>query len=235
MDLIVEEKEIKKVRLDFNKAHITYKDSMEQKVVGVTTALNLRAKQALIGWAYNRGKEGLELYGSRDKAADIGTIVHARIMGYFLGYEIDDYNISKEAWDLANESMKSFYEWARPRNVKSILVETPMVSEKYRFGGTPDVYGEMDDKLTLLDFKTGSGIYDDQFLQVAAYSQLLTENGYPHLKIIILNIPKSKGDRFRVENCSTDELELEFEEFMHFVKIWELERKIKAKKKGGVI
>jgi hypothetical protein len=235
MDLIVEEKEIKKVRLDFAKAHQTYYNSMGQKVVGVTTALNLKAKQALIGWAYKRGKDGLELYSSRDKAADIGTIVHARIMGYFLGYEIDDYNISREAWDLADQSMQSFYEWARPRKVKPILVETQLVSEKYQFGGTPDVYGEMDDRLTLLDFKTGSGIYDDQFLQVAAYSQLLTENKYPHTKIILLNIPKSKGDRFRVEDASAEELALEFEEFLCFAKAWDLERQIKTKKKGGVI
>lgn len=234
MDISIEEKQIKKVRLDFNKAHITYKDSKEQKVVGVTTALNLKAKPALIPWAYKRGKDGLELYESRDKAANIGTIVHARIMAYFSGYEIDDFNISKETWQHTKESMKSFYEWARPRKVKPILVEIPMVSEKYRFGGTPDVYGEMDDILTLLDFKTGSGIYDDQFLQVAAYSQLLKENGYNHKKIIVLNIPKSKGDRFRVENVSADGLDLEFEEFMHFVKIWELERLIKAAKKGGV-
>jgi len=193
--MITEEKQIKKVRLDFNKAHITYKDSKEQKVVGVTTALNLKAKPALIPWAHKRGKDGLELYESRDKSANIGTIVHARIVAYFSGYEIDDFNISRETWEHTEESMKSFYEWARPRKVKPILIEIPMVSEKYRFGGTPDVYGEIDGCLTILDFKTGSGIYDDQFLQVAAYSQLLTENGYSHKKIIILNIPKSKGDR----------------------------------------
>jgi hypothetical protein len=233
MESIVEEK--KKVRLDFNKAHITYKDSMEQKVVGVTTALNLRAKPALIPWAYQRGKDGLELYGSRDKSADIGTIIHARIMAYFLDYEIDNFNVSPEAWKLSDNSMKSFYEWARPRKVRPILVETPLISEKYRYGGTPDVYGEMDDQITLLDFKTGSGIYDDQVLQVAAYSQLLNENGYPHKKIIILNIPKSEGDSFQVKQISADELDLEFKEFMHFVEIWELERQIKARKKGGVI
>jgi len=222
------------VRLDFDKAHITYKNSKGQKVVGVTTALNLKSKPALIPWAYKRGKDGLELYESRDKAANIGTIVHARIMGYFRGYEINDCNISKETWQHTEESMKSFYEWARPRKVKPILVEMPMISEKYRFGGTPDVYGEMDNLLTLLDFKTGSGIYADQFLQVAAYSKMLKENGYNHKKIIILNIPKSKGDRFRVENVSADELELEFKEFLYFAKAWELEKQIKARKTGGV-
>jgi hypothetical protein len=233
METLVKEP-VKKVKLDFNKAHISYKDSMEQKVVGVTTAMGILAKPALIPWAYKRGKDGLELYESRDKSADIGTLVHARIMAYYLGYEIDDYNISPEAWRLADNSLKSFYEWARPRNVKAIVVETPLVSEKYRYGGTPDVYGEMDGELTLLDFKTGAGIYPDFFIQLAAYSKLLVENGYPHKKIIILNLPKSEGDSFQVQQISSDGLELQFKKFMHCVEIWELDRLIKINKTGGV-
>ena len=232
MELIIEEK--KMVRLDFNKAHITYKDSMEQKVVGVTTALGILAKPALIPWAWKRGKDGLELYESRDKSADIGTITHERIKAYFSGYEIDNFNISQEAWKLSDNSLISFYEWAGPRNIKPILIETPLVSEKYRYGGTPDVYGEMDNKLTLLDFKTGAGIYPEFFVQLAAYSKLLIENGYPHEKIIILNLPKSEGDSFQVQQVSADSLELQFKKFMHCVGIWELDKEIKIKKTGGV-
>lgn len=232
--LIEEKTIIKKVRLDFNKAHQTYKNAMGQKVVGVTTALGILAKPALIPWAYKRGKDGLELYESRDKSADIGTITHARIMAYYLGYEIDNFNISPEAWELSENSMKSFYEWARPRKVKVILIETELVSEKYQYGGKPDVYGEMDGELTLLDFKTGAGIYPDFFLQLAAYSQLLTENGYLHKKIIILNLPKSEGDSFQVQQVGVDNLALQFRKFIHCVEIWELDREIKIKKTGGV-
>jgi len=230
----MEKTEIKKVKINFNEPHITYKNSKEQKIVGVTTALGLLAKPALIPWAYNRGKAGLELYESRDKAANIGTIVHARIMAYFLGYEIDDCNISKEVWEISDNSLKSFYEWARPRKVEPILVETPLVSEKYQYGGTPDVYGEMDGELTLLDFKTGAGIYPEHFIQVSAYSQLLKENGQEHKKIIILNIPKSEGDSFQVQQVSTNNLELEFKKFIHCVEIYYIDKEIKNKKAGGI-
>ena len=226
--------EIKKVKINFNEPHITYKNSKEKKVVGTTTALNILAKPPLIPWAYNRGRAGLELYESRDKAANIGTIIHARIMAYYLGYEIDTYNITPEVWELSENSMKSFFEWAKPRNVKPKLIETPLISEKYQYGGTPDVYGEMDGELTLLDFKTGSGIYPEHFLQLAAYSQLLSENEYPHKKIIILNIPKSEGDSFQVQQISSDNLELQFKKFMHCVEIYYLDKEIKNKKTGGV-
>jgi len=225
---------VKKVRINFNEPHITYKNSKEKKIAGTTTALNILAKPALIPWAYKRGKDGLELYESRDKAANIGTIIHARIMAYYLGYEIDNYNISPEVWKLSNNSMKSFFDWAQPRNVKPKLIETPLISEKHQYGGTPDVYGEMDKRLTLLDFKTGSGIYPEHFLQLAAYSQLLNENGYKHEKIIILNIPKSEGDSFQVQQVSADNLKPEFKKFIYCVKIYYLNKEIKNKKSGGV-
>ena len=225
---------MKKVKINFNEPHITYKNSKEQKIVGTTTALNILAKPALIPWAYKRGRDNLELYESRDKAANIGTITHARIMAYFLGYEIDNFNISSEVWKLTDNSLLSFFEWAKPRKLKPILVETPLISEKYQYGGTPDIYGEMDSKLTLLDFKTGSGIYPEFFLQIAAYSNLLVENGYPHEKIIILNIPKSEGDSFQVQQVSSDKLELQFKKFIHCVEIYYIDKEIKNNKSGGI-
>jgi len=225
---------IKKVKINFNEPHITYKNSKEQKIVGVTTALGLLAKPALIPWAYNRGRAGLELYESRDKAANIGTIVHARIMAYFLSYEIDDCNISKEVWQISDNSLKSFYEWIRPRKVKPVLIETPLISEKFQYGGTPDIYGKMDGELTLLDFKTGARIYPEHFIQVSAYSQLLKESGYEHKKIIILNIPKSEGDSFQVQQVSSNNLELEFKKFIHCVGIYYIDKEIKNKKAGGI-
>ena len=224
-----------KVKLDFNKSHTIYVNSKEQKIVGYSAALWVLNKPALIPWAYNRGREGLELYESRDKAADIGTIIHARIMAYFLEYEIDDCNISPETWKLTENSLGSFYEWVKPRNVKPMLIETPLISEKYQYGGTPDVYGEMDGQFTLLDFKTGSWIYDEHSLQLAAYSQLLTENGYNHTKCVILNIPKSSDDSFSIKSISSKNLKLEFKLFLKCVEIYYLQKEIKDRKKGGVI
>jgi len=224
---------MKKVKINFNEPHITYKNAKEQKIVGTTTALNILAKPALIGWAYKKGLAGENLY-EKDIAANIGTIIHARIMAHLLGYEIDNFNISPEVWKLSDNSLLSFFEWAKPRKLKPILVETPLISEKYQYGGTPDIYGEMDSKLTLLDFKTGSGIYPEFFLQIAAYSNLLVENGYPHEKIIILNIPKSEGDSFQVQQVSSDKLELEFKKFIHCVEIYYIDKEIKNNKKGGI-
>lgn len=227
---------IEKVRIDFNEPHITYKNAAGEKIVGVTTALGMLNKPALVPWAYNRGREGLELYESRDKAANIGTIIHARIMYYYKGLEVDNSNISPEVWDMTDNCMKSFYEWARPRKVKPILMEQPLISEKYQYGGTFDIYGKMDGELTLLDFKSGSGLYDEHFIQLAAYLQLLKEAGHNPVKIVILNIPKTNDDSFTLKSISADEysLELRFKKFIKLVEIWHLDKELKKYQKGGL-
>ena len=225
-----------KVKLDFDEPHITYKNSKGEKIAGVTTVLGLLAKPALISWAYKRGKDGLQLYEQRNKAANVGTIVHARIMAYYKGYEIDNSNISPEVWEMTENSMKSFYEWAKPRDVKPLLIEEPLISEIYQYGGTFDIYGEMDDKLTLLDFKSGSGLYEEHFIQLAGYLQLLREAGHNVSKIVILNIPKTKDDNFTLKSISADEfsLELRFKKFIKLVEIWHLDKQLKEYQKGGL-
>ncbi len=223
---------IEKRKINFNEPHITYRNSKGEKVVGVTTAIGILSKPALIPWAYNRGKAGLELYESRDRAASAGTIVHERIMAYYKGYEIDNSNIAPDVWEATENSMKSFYEWARPRDVKPIMIEEPSVSEKYQYGGTFDILGEMDGELTLLDFKTGSNLYDEHFIQLAGYLQLIREKGYEPKKIIILNIPKTDDDSFTVKSMSADQesMKLRFEKFVKLVEIWHLDRQLKKLK-----
>jgi len=230
-------KTMEKVKINFSEPHITYKNKAGEKVVGVTTALGILNKPALVPWAYNRGKAGLELYGSRDKAANIGTIVHERIMAYYKGYEIDDSNIAPDVWKLTDNCMQSFYQWAEPRNVKPELIEVPMVSEKYQYGGTFDLLGVMDGELTLLDFKTGSGLYEEHFVQVAGYMQLIREAGYNPIKVMILNIPKTSDDSFTVQSISADQesMKLRFDKFIRLVEIWHIDKKLKDYKNGGLL
>jgi hypothetical protein len=223
-----------KVKIDFNEPHITYRNKNGEKVVGVTTALGLLNKPALVPWAYNRGKAGLELYESRDKAANIGTIVHFRILAYYKGYEVDNSNIAPDVWEATEKSMQSFYEWAKNRDVKPEIIEQPFVSEKLNYGGTPDLYGLVDNELTLTDFKTGSNLYDEHFIQLAAYLNLLNEHEHFPKKVIILNIPKSEGDAFQVKSISAENLKNEFQLFLRCVDIYYLQKQIKAYKKGEV-
>jgi len=225
-------KEIKKVRINFNEPHITYKNSKEQKIVGVTTALNVLAKPALIPWAYNKGINGENLY-EKGESGNTGTVIHARIMGYFLGYEIDKYNISQEVWDWSENALSSFKEYIKGKIIKPILIETPLISEKYQYGGTLDLYALVDDFLELWDFKSGSGIYDDNIYQLAGLNQLLIENKYKRpQRVIPVNIPKSPNDSFAIQSINAKNLKDEFKIFLNCVDTYYRQKNIKLRKKG---
>ena len=155
-------------------------------------------------------------------------------MAYFKGFEVDNSNISPECWKASGESMKSFFEWAKNKKIIPLVIEEPAVNEKYKYGGTPDLYALIDDEPTLTDFKTGSGIYDEHFIQLAAYLNLPTKDNLKVKKAIILNIPKSKDDSFQIESISAKNLKDEFKIFLNCVNIYYLTKKIKNNKKGEV-
>jgi len=225
-------KDIKKVKINFNEPHITYKNSKEQKIVGVTTALNILAKPALITWAYKKGIDGENLY-EKDESANIGTVIHARILGYFLGYEIDSYNISPQVWDWSENSINSFKELIKKKEIQVIITETPLVSEKYQYGGTLDLYAYFNGVRELWDFKSGSGIYEDNIYQLAALNNLIIENGYePPERVVPVNIPKSPDDSFAIQSISTNNLEDEFKIFLNYVDTYYRKKNIKNRKKG---
>jgi len=227
-------KEIVKVKINFNEPHITYKNSKEQKIVGVTTALGKLDKPALIGWAYNKGVNGENLY-EKDESANVGTVVHARILGILLGYEIDKYNISQQVWDWSENSLNSFKEYIKGKVIKPIIAETPFVSEEYQYGGTLDLYGLVDDVRELWDFKSGSGIYESNIYQLAALRQLLIENGYESPeRVIPINIPKSPDDSFAIQSINANNLEEEFGIFKDCVDIYYRQKRIKDRKKGKI-
>ena len=63
---------------------INYKLKDGTKVSGVTTILKNCgwSADALIGWAYNQGRDGKDRFETSKDAADIGTLVHERIECY---------------------------------------------------------------------------------------------------------------------------------------------------------
>jgi hypothetical protein len=61
----------------------------------------------------------------------------------------------------ATNAFKEYLEWAAQTDVKIIAQEMHLVSEEYRFGGTPDAIGLIGNSLCLLDWKTSNAVYPD--------------------------------------------------------------------------
>ena len=185
------------------KAHTIYKTSEGVRVPGATTITGLLNKPHLITWANRLGLEGVDSTKYRDDAASIGTLAHAMVQAHLTNEELDTEQYSPIELDLASNAVLSFHEWQKQHRLNVLLCEEPLVSDKYRFGGTIDCYCTLDGVPTLLDFKTGKAIYDEHFVQLSAYKMLLQEHGYTVDQCRILRIGRDETEGFE-ERTVTD-------------------------------
>jgi ATP-dependent exoDNAse (exonuclease V) beta subunit len=124
----------------------------------------------------------------------------------------------------AYQSMALFVQWQMAHDIKVIDTELQLVSEKYKYGGTIDLLAEVDGKITIVDFKTGSGIYAEHYYQICSYRQLVKECMHIDVKQVrILNIPRDGIDKFT--EMVYNEFTTGWEIFKCCKKIYELQKK----------
>lgn len=187
------------VILEFDEAkHLYTKDGI--KVDGTTGALGVINKPALIPWAVSEAIKFIEanikagksydeiqlkaiLDGAKsahrkksETAADMGKIVHDWIKEYIKGN-----NPSKPVNESCKNAVNKFLEWEKDHNVEFIQSEKQVYSVVYNYAGTLDFIAKVDGKVMIGDFKTSKGIYDEMWLQVAAYQQAYQEE-FPSTK-----------------------------------------------------
>lgn len=219
------------------KAHIRYKDSQGNILPGVTTIIAELGwnKQALIKWANNLGLKGMDSSKFRDEKANVGKLAHLMIMNYLKGDKTDTSEYSQKEIEQAENSFLSFLEWEKGHKLgyglEIMRIEEPIISEKYHYGGTPDFYGYINGDLELIDFKTGSGIYDEYIIQVSSYYYLIEEqhNFDEKMKARILRIPRSEDEAFEERLVSERELEIGWDIFWHCLEIYRLRKQWKTK------
>lgn len=175
---------------------IKYKLEDGTSVKGATTIKGAQlgwGKQPLLYWANKQGLEGKTLNEARDTATVPGTIAHMLIENYLLDeIKSDITKFSDEDISKAQTSFQNFIKWTETFQFKKIDVEPHLVSEIFGYGGTPDVIGKVQDQTCIIDWKTGK-VYEDLFLQLAAYKQLAEENGYGKIKgFHVLRIPRDE-------------------------------------------
>ncbi len=176
--------------------------------------LESMTKEEAVSWAFAAGnmRKNASLYGKRDKAGEIGTVAHAILAARKKGFEIDNSNIQEEVWKLALECVRSHDKTFEGQKIETVLFEKDFVSETHRYGGTLDDLSLINGELTLSDYKTGKDIYETNFIQAIAYVKLALEqilNGkqlYPVKRVIVVNMPKTKGDNFAIKSVSVDTL-----------------------------
>ena len=144
------------------------------------------------------------------------------VQAHLQNEQLDMNQFSKVQIDLAENALISFFEWKSRHEIEPIKCEVPFVSETLKYGGTIDCYCTLDGKPTLLDFKTGKAIYEEYFVQLAAYRNLLEEQGLPVERCQILRIGRDETEGFE-ERAVTDTRKY-FEIFRNLLNVYYLKK-----------
>lgn len=210
------------------------KDGTE--VPGTTTLIGrFKDAGALIGWAYNQGKAGKPRFEKPE--ADVGTYVHALIEAHLRGDPEPEppANLSKEnAARGKKNAFEAFLRWLDGTRIEIAPIEIQLVSEEFRYGGTPDANGcEHDDRLSMIDWKSAKDFYPDNLIQQAAYINLWNEsfpqspiNGFAH----VLRFGKEGMDFAQhTFEIGHPKLVAAWELFKCYRKAWDLDRIVTGK------
>ena len=163
-------------------------------VPSVTTILRRLDKPQLIQWAANCAVDHLKKLAEcgvaltatdleearkahtviRDTAGDVGTKVHELARNFLAGAPIDPKPIM-ELPEQAIKALQAFDKWYKQHRIQPIDLERRVFSAELHYAGTCDFYGTIDDEPAILDFKTGNGVYNEAWYQLAGYERALWE------------------------------------------------------------
>jgi hypothetical protein len=165
-----------------------YRKTDPHKIMGVTTALNAKAKPALTGWAgrvtaeyaIDHWDELAQLpiserlqtlrdvqFNTKSAAALRGNQIHELGQRLVHGLQVD---VSDENRGPVEAYARFCDRW----RLEPIAAEVPVANTRYRYGGTADLFayvGALDNALCLVDLKTGRGVYSETALQTTAYAR----------------------------------------------------------------
>lgn len=215
--------QIENVAAKRSKTHTRYYDKSGKLLPGVTTILGVLNKPALVPWANRLGLNGIDVKNYVDALALIGTIGHDMICCHNKNVKFETNGHPAELIDKAENCFLSYLAWEKQHKVEPILCEAALVSERYGYGGTVDMFALVDYVPTIVDYKTGKAIYPEHIYQVAAYRQLLEENGNSVSDVRILQIGRDENEGFseKVVGSTAREWEL----FTHCLEIYRLQKK----------
>ena len=209
------------------KAHIIYKNKEGKRVPGVTTFIGILNKPALVPWANNLGLQGINVKDYVDDKADIGTLVHEMMFCDLKGEKVDTSYYTAIQIKIAKNSFKKYLDWKKQHTIEPILLEAPLISEQFHYGGTIDFYGKIDGILTLVDYKTCKALYAEHFIQVSGYRQPLREHKYKIKNCAILRIGRNETEGFEYVPIPTRKLALCWKLFKNCISIYNLQKELR--------
>lgn len=223
------------------KNHIHFLD--EKPLIGVTSALQVISKPFLIQWSANMAVDYIKTNSAggglldylvtgktleeaktahrkkKEKAGDWGTKVHKSIENWIKN-DVQPIDLDEKGIEVFGK----FRTWSIENKIKFLESEKHVYSKEFWIGGILDMVFEMGGKKYIGDVKTGSGIYNEHFFQMAAYELCLEEMGIKNIDgYIVINLKKDgKMDLKMAENRKLNQ-----EAFKHALGLYKIMNNLK--------
>jgi len=162
--------------------------------------------------------------------ARIGSLAHYLVECELRGAEPDLRDYTPAQVEAANRSVASWRAWRKGRELRPLLVEESLVSEKYLFGGTLDLYAVIDGRRSLVDLKTSKAIYPEYVVQLAAYRRLLEESGYDVEGQRIIRIGRIEGEGFEDRVIGNWQMGIAWDLFLLLRKVYDLKAELEGRR-----
>lgn len=199
----------------------------------VTKTLSVIAKNGLFGWYMKVGKRKANTIIKRRQ--DLGTRVHKLFEDTLAGKKVSTEGMIEEI----KEDMKLFNIFKYNCDLKPEELEQRLWNDKYQYAGTADFIGKyttwkpycvrghdrgFKDDLVIGDWKTSRSIYDDYWLQLAAYA-------YAFWKLTGVKpkgafIAQFRNGQIKIKERTWDELMEEFEVYKAVLTVYKWKFKI---------
>lgn len=170
--------------------HSTYINKENTEVPSATTIIKILNKPSIAKWANSLGWKRMSYDRVLEQRAFEGTLVH-EVCHEFLFNEGKKFDTATpESRRFIVDNLRTFKDFLDIVDLEPLWGEKSFSSDRY--GGTVDLYCNLDGKPTILDFKTSKNFYSTHFIQLGAYIQLLEEKDYKVEQVAILIIRDGK-------------------------------------------
>jgi hypothetical protein len=225
---IAEKEQITMFDQRWYKRLIDKKKETYEVVPGVTTYLEAYPK----GIGYEIWLQTTkDPYAVRDEAGQLGTDVHKLIELTLHGETVEYFEgqTKIEVWERYLSWCIWWKQFTKENEVKyeKEWIEYLTWNDADKYAGTVDLIADVNGKIEIFDWKTGSFVGDTAEIQVSAYAESVGQELRTLINVasIVQLNPKLNKKGVRVKEINRDEILSNFEDFKHIQKIWHRENK----------
>ena len=182
------------------------------------------------GMTVNEMYDGIRgAFRKKSKAArDIGTMVH-KWCEQAINFKLGNGDAPALPTDEnAVRAIEGFQDWIAQNNIEWVSSEEKIYNKDHNYAGTVDAVAYVNDEFCVIDFKTSTGIWDEYFLQAAAYAEAVgLVYGDAVESAWILRFDKKTGD---FEAKKSSDISADFRAFLGAQQLHGRLRELKGKR-----